>query len=213
MPNDGVLQLPYPAGSAIPDGPGAILALTNRLNVMSGSGIARVANAAALAALVTNGDAFTNLFVCQVDTGAVYRYTGSVWQLWSLPETAWTPASITNVTVGTGGTKTGWYSVNNGVVTFSLPVVLGTSPAVGGRPTVPVPIGAVAHAHRDSGGYVSIGSTSYPTMYSVTVANTIELYVIGAAGTYASMADMAAAVPASFAAGSTLNFEGSYRLV
>lgn len=81
MTTTGVDKNPYPNSTDTPDGPGAFLALAQRLTKMKGAGIAYAADATALAALITDGDAFTGLNVYHAAADCVVRYNGTAFKL------------------------------------------------------------------------------------------------------------------------------------
>lgn len=135
----GLNQYPYPAGTVAPDVPEYFLELAMRLALMNGAGIAYVADAAARAALVTNGDAHEGLFVYQRDTGYTYRYLSASWKIWDVPYQTFTPTLATG-TLG-NGTMTGGFAVSAGVCRGWAQWVLGSSSAMttgGGAVAPPV---------------------------------------------------------------------------
>lgn len=86
--NTGPDKNPYPVGSDLPDGPAAFVALGQRLTLMKGAGIGLVANIAALAASITNGDAFPGWTVYVSGLDAMFRYSGGVYRLHGTPRVA-----------------------------------------------------------------------------------------------------------------------------
>lgn len=103
MPTTGSGKFRYPNSSDTPDVPGDILNLATDVARVAGAGIGYVADSTERAALVTNGYAFSGMFVLQADTGVTYRYTGSAWKIWDYPLTAFTP-TVTGIAQGTTGT-------------------------------------------------------------------------------------------------------------
>jgi len=77
----GSAQYPYPGSTAVPDVPADILLLTQRLALMNGSGTGFVADATALAATITDGDAFTGWSVYHAAADCVVSYNGSAFKL------------------------------------------------------------------------------------------------------------------------------------
>jgi len=178
MVNTGDNKYPSPLPSANPDTPGDMLLLNQRLAKMNGAGIAKVADAAGLAALVTAGDATDGLVVEQTDTKTFYLRVGSAW-VTLLEETVW-------VAVGSGATtpyiappfaatwSSGSYATRfrrkNGRVELDGNLYRGTAPSAGVvafvlpsgfRPpsTMLLPIGPVswaAHAQVEVDGTVTI---------------------------------------------------------
>lgn len=67
-------------------------------------------------------------YVIAADT--TYRYTAGVWKPWDSGWWTWTP-TITNLTIGTGGTATGRARYVAGRVEHDLVIRLGTSPTMG----------------------------------------------------------------------------------
>lgn len=81
MPTSGVAKYPYPAANVVPDVPLYIKELADRVAKMAGAGIGYAADATALAALISNSDAFTGLTVYVDSADAVVRYNGSGFKL------------------------------------------------------------------------------------------------------------------------------------
>ncbi len=75
----GNLQMPYLDSPDAPDIGGQALAQAQRLELISGAGVALPADAAALAALVTNGDAFNGLLAEQLDIHRLQLRGASAW--------------------------------------------------------------------------------------------------------------------------------------
>lgn len=75
----GNLQMPYLDSPDAPDIGGQALAQAQRLELISGAGVALPADAAALAALVTNGDAFNGLLAEQLDIHRLQLREASAW--------------------------------------------------------------------------------------------------------------------------------------
>jgi len=82
MPTTGPGKFPYPNSTTVPDVPADLLLLAQRTALMTGAGVGYVADATALAATITNGDAFTGWIVYQVAADAYVRYNGSAFKLY-----------------------------------------------------------------------------------------------------------------------------------
>lgn len=78
MPLEGLDQLPYPNTSDAPDGPGAFLALAQRLTAMKGAGIAYAATNGIRVALQAT-DVYVGLVCYDAQDNAYYQWTGSTW--------------------------------------------------------------------------------------------------------------------------------------
>lgn len=147
MPTTGSGKFRYPNSSDTPDVPGDILNLATDVARVAGAGIGYVADSTERAALVTNGYAFSGMFVLQADTGVTYRYTGSAWKIWDYLSGAqtytptidnWNSATTPPTTTGrywrTGDimhvfvqSKLGTGSISVSNITVSLPVAMDTT--------------------------------------------------------------------------------------
>lgn len=136
----GNLQMPYLDSSDAPDIGGQALAQAQRLELISGAGVAFVADATARAALVTNGDAFNGLLVMQLDTYGLYLRKAGAWKLMELPWTTYVP-TIANFS-STSPTITGKYAVAGGIVQALVQAKLGTGTITVAAASATLPVAA-----------------------------------------------------------------------
>jgi len=142
MPTTGVSKQPYPNASAVPDVPADLLLLAQRVDLFAGT--AQVANSSERAALVTNSNVFEGMLVVQRDTGETYRYSSAAWKLWHRPINTDT-ASLSNITLGTGGTANITWGVSAGSASGFVDILYGSgSPVQGSTSRVAFPVAPLA---------------------------------------------------------------------
>ena len=79
--------------------------------------------------------------------GCTYKYIAAAWHLYSRLVTSYTP-TLTNCTLGTGGTMIGDYSISGGVVNGWVEIVLGTGAGITGVFYVDLPVAPdTSHNH------------------------------------------------------------------
>lgn len=130
---------PYPNTSAVPDVPADILALDNVLARKNGAGVAYAANAAGLAALVTDGLIKQGMLALQLDTKVLWYREAATWvpaiSVFN-PHAEFTATSVSTVS-GTAGPV--------GTLTYDATVSSNAVFAIGGASTITI---------TDSGTYV-----------------------------------------------------------
>lgn len=207
MPTTGSSKMPYPNTSAVPDVPGDLLLLGQRIAKMA-QGFTDAPDAAARAALVTNGDAFEGLRVYQIDTKATYVYESSAWVLKDSDWITWATVP-TNIAIGTGGSAASVqrYKYINGRVYFDYKYTLGTSGAsVGTGPVINLPFSVTqiiptnAQLVGDGNIYdVSAVSGAFYTKARLNATSASQAVIATfAAGAYVTIT---ATAPITFAAG------------
>jgi hypothetical protein len=77
----------------------------------------------------------------------LYRSDGTGWIIMAEPEQSYT-AGWSNVTLGTGSTRTGWYQRSNGMIDWEHRLTIGTGGSITGNVSVNTP-GAIALAAAD----------------------------------------------------------------
>lgn len=135
----GNLKMPYLNSGDAPDIGGQALAQAQRLDLVSGAGVALVDDSPARAALVTDGDAFDGLLVEQLDTHALYQRIGSAWVLLMRPTADYTPTISNFTSASTAATKTGRWSASAGRGDVAVRAKLGTGTITVGDVTVTTP--------------------------------------------------------------------------
>lgn len=114
--------------------------------------------------------------------------------------TAYTP-TLTNFTLGTGGTVTCAYAKLGKIVHVRIDLLAGTSPSITGTPTISLPVTAAAN-------YVSgrtplntfdllDGSTNYGGHVRMGSTTTVTCYLWNASGSYTSDQAVSSTIPAA----------------
>lgn len=178
MPTTGVSKQPYPNSSAVPDVPGDILLLAQRVDLFSGT--AQVADAAGLAAMATATDAYDGVLATQRDTRVVYQRVSGAWVV-TLEDTGWTNLTLTGSPLWTiSGGLTPSVRRKNGVVYFRGRITGGTGapftvpagfrPGQNSRFAIADGTSGVVMAHLtiDTAGAVVVTSGSVPNLGSLT---------------------------------------------
>lgn len=121
---------------------------------------------------------------------------------------SYTP-TLSNVTLGTGGTSTGTYQRTSDWVSGEAIVVLGTGGSVTGTLGIAIPVARAGNATAGTVGWVMLRDSSPSTFRSwaayVGAGLSTGATFLGPAGEIA-----AAAVPWTWAAGDTIRFTFSY---
>ena len=118
--------------------------------------------------------------------------------------TAFTP-TLTNVTLGTGSSNTGQYSLLNKTLFMRGKFVLGTSGSVTGGITIAMPTGTMAVTPtmqwqpNGSAVLTDSGVASYFAVGLQSTTSLLALYVVNSAGTYASVTATSGTVPFTWA--------------
>lgn len=125
---------------------------------------------------------------------------------------AWTSftVTLTNATLGSGGTSTGFYKKIGRLIVYRVQITFGTSPSITGEIRVDLPVTAAS----------SIGvhqilmqdaspATSYPGTPSLTTTY-VGLRAMNSAGTYASATATSSTIPFTWAANDEIRLSGAY---
>jgi hypothetical protein len=127
---------------------------------------------------------------------------------------AWTPA-WNNLTLGTGGTNTGFVTEVNDLVVFEIAVILGTSSSVSGSLSFPVPVTAATNLAWGPVGTAVCWDTSAGTFAQAEltiVGQSIFLHGLLASGTWATRGlNINATRPFTWADGDRIYLQGMYR--
>ena len=138
-------------------------------------------------------------------------YTGSAWANAAFLTTwvAYTP-TLTNITLGTGGTSAFYYQVVGKQVNVRGRITLGTSGVLTGVATFSLPINAItADQFWDAGAMLVDGSNLYPGMVRVGTS-TATVLAIAASGTYTTAGNTSATIPFTWGINDIINVGFSY---
>lgn len=105
---------------------------------------------------------------CEVQAdNVIYRYNGANWRVWEQAVTTFTP-TVNNVTLGTGGSVVGWYSVSAGICTVDVLITLGTGGTITGDVnfTLPVTRSTAQHPAGNIAGIARLRDASPGTTYA-----------------------------------------------
>jgi hypothetical protein len=212
MPTTGLSKLRYPNASDIPDGPAALLALAQDV----ARNVEPVADAAARAALVTDGYAYEGMLVRQADTKAWYVYESSAWRLHSIPWASYTP-TLTNMVIGTGGSAKGtleWRNEGDQIHVRGYLILGSSGQSMGSVPTMtlPVPAAAISAPYQWVGTCGSLNDVSAATvatlaMFRFNNGNTTVAVLSNATGTPTNISSTA---PFTWAAGDAIYVDFIY---
>ena len=171
-----------------------------KLNTNDSVVTANITNSAVTTAKIADGS---------VTNAKLATSAGEVGGAW----VAWTPA-WTNLTVGAGGTNTGYYTTVGKTVKFRVFFQYGTGSAVGTLPKLTLPVASVNYV----AGYPQIGNgvahdnggVIYPLMCAWLSTTTAGLFAENSSATYVGHTSVAAAVPFTFASGDYITIIGEY---
>lgn len=145
------------------------------------------------------------------DTNTYTFYNGSAWNdlLWGDPWVAYTP-TLTNITLGSGGTSSFFYQRVGKMVNVRGRITLGTSGALTGVATFTLPVNAVtADQFWQSGTILNDSGTFYAGVVRVGTSSATVL-ATNAAGTYTTAVNTSATIPFTWASGDIINVGFSY---
>lgn len=114
--------------------------------------------------------------------------------------TAYTP-TLTNFTLGTGGTTTAAYAQLGKIVHVRIELIAGTSPTITGLPTLSLPV--TAHSSHSSGRTplntfdLIDGSTNYGGHVKMASTSTVACYLWNASGSYITDQGVSSTIPAA----------------
>lgn len=138
-------------------------------------------------------------------------YTGSAWanMLFATTWVAYTP-TLTNITLGSGGTSAFYYQVVGKQVNVRGRITLGSTGALTGVATFSLPINAItADQFWDAGAMLIDGTNLYPGMVRVGTS-TATVLAIAANGPYTTAGNTAFNVPFTWAINDVINVGFSY---
>ena len=140
-------------------------------------------------------------------------YTGSAWKhLIYGANIAYTP-TLTNITLGSGGTCTGYYTRVSDMVICTISLTLGTGFSITGAIQLSLPIAWASTARVQTTGRGNPASTSYVlTATAVTSTQNIQLYAQGSSGAYVTYNATSSTVPNTWAAGNSINVIVTYEV-
>jgi hypothetical protein len=145
------------------------------------------------------------------DTNEFCVYDGSAWRLYNTSWTAYTP-TLTNVTLGTGGSVVGYYTTAGKLTIVNVYITLGTASfSVSGIITASLPTNrAYASTARFTGTTrMAAGGTTYPGSVIASGGN-MQVYAHNASGTYLSVTATSATIPNTWAASNTCLIQAIY---
>lgn len=149
------------------------------------------------------------------DLNQLYIYDGSAWVAVIATATpglgAWTPysPSLTNITLGTGGTSPCYFIQIGKTVHARGRLTLGTSPTVTGAITITLPVTASSLATFTGAVNMRAAGLDYPGMI-VPSTTTIVVHAIGAAGTYANRVTTSSTIPNTWTSADRIDFSITY---
>jgi hypothetical protein len=139
-------------------------------------------------------------------------YDGTAWRNFLFPSTwiAYTP-TLTNVTLGSGGTSAFFYQVVGKQVNVRGRITLGTTGALTGVATFSLPINAITADQFWDGGAIMIdgGATNYPGMVRVgTSTATVLAYTSNMS--YVTSVNTSSSIPFTWASTDVINVGFTY---
>jgi len=143
-----------------------------------------------------------------------YRWDGANWKPWEASKVSFTP-TLTNVTLGTGGTNTATYTIAAGQYFVNGRILLGTGGAFTGSVQISPPVNQLVQVTPNEtllalGKAVDTGVQAYPIILEIVSATAIAVQVLGAAGTYVAPTPVNATVPFTAGAGDEINYKYTF---
>jgi hypothetical protein len=139
-------------------------------------------------------------------------YTGSAWAnlLFSTAWVAYTP-TLTNITLGSGGTSAFYYQVVGKTINVRGRITLGSTGSLGGVATFSLPVNAVLSDQFWDGGAIlnDSGTTFYPGMVRVGTS-TATVLALSASGAYTTAVNTSATIPFTWGSADVINVGFSY---
>jgi hypothetical protein len=144
---------------------------------------------------------------------ALTYYDGTAWRNFMFPAAwiAYTP-TLTNVTLGSGGTSAFYYQVVGKTINVRGRITLGTTGTLTGAATFSLPVNAVLDQqfwNCDGAMTDTSASAFYPSLIRVYTASA-QLNALNASGTYVSHTLTSATVPFTWTSGDIINVGFSY---
>lgn len=145
-------------------------------------------------------------------TDVLSYYDGSAWQnlLFASAWIAYTP-TLTNITLGTGGTSAFYYQVVGKQVNVRGRIVLGTSGSLGGIPSFTLPVNAVTSNQfwNTSVRLLDFGTETYIGQVSLSTTGA-QINCLGASGAYATSLTVNASRPMTWAVNDQMDISFTY---
>jgi hypothetical protein len=139
-------------------------------------------------------------------------YDGTAWRNFMFPAAwiAYTP-TLTNVTLGSGGTSAFYYQVVGKQVNVRGRITLGSTGALTGVATFSLPVNAVLSDQFWDGGAIlnDSGTTFYPGMVRVGTS-TATVLALSASGAYTTAVNTSATIPFTWGSADVINVGFSY---
>jgi len=148
-----------------------------------------------------------------IELNDIYQYyNGSSWQnlLFAGAWVAYTP-TLTNVTLGSGGTSAFYYQIIGKQVNVRGRIVLGTGGSLGGIPTFTLPVNCVLTGQFWGAGVslLDFGVQNYSGALSLTTT-LAQVNCLSASSTYGGYLSVNASRPFSWAAQDQMDFNFTY---
>jgi hypothetical protein len=126
---------------------------------------------------------------------------------WSGGWTSFTP-TVTNITTG-NGTYACNYQVIGKTVNLYFKFTFGSTSAISGVPSFPVPVNAARSRIGVTGAHVDAGTKGYMAFGEIA-AGTLYIYSVEAGGTYVAYTGMNATIPFTWGTGDYIEFSITY---
>jgi hypothetical protein len=143
---------------------------------------------------------------------ALTYYDGSAWQnlLFSTAWVAYTP-TLTNITLGSGGTSAFYYQVVGKQVNVRGRIVLGSTGSLGGIPTISLPVNCILSGTfwGANVGLLDFGVQNYTGAVSLTTT-VAQVNCVSASGAYAGYLTVNATRPFTWGSQDQMDISFSY---
>lgn len=168
----------------------------------------RFYKAASAAVRTAISDAVLGDLCFQSDTGWTYRYNGSVWRVWEVPTTLYTP-TVTNG-VRSSGDLVYWVAAGvvhvQGIVTLSSVSGNLQLSAPSGLPLSEVNISIIGEC-----GFEDVGTGTFLGVCAPLSSTSLALYLNAASGSFASLSfSTSATVPFTWVSGDRISLSARY---
>lgn len=200
-----------PTGVSATNSVGVVITQTSKFTAAAGAPVLVRDNTDLAAWTPVNGS-----YAERIDNGILYKRVAGAWKAWEATQVAFTP-TLTNVTLGTGGTNDATYDIVAGRYIVRGQIILGTGGSFGAGgvkfspPVNQSPLVTPNQVMLAGGKVIDTGTAAYTLSLEVDSASTIAAQIINVAGTYAFPAAVTNAVP--FAAGPTDRIVYEYTFV
>lgn len=149
-----------------------------------------------------------------VPSGETYKYEGSTWKLWHMPEADYEPRYSLGFTLGNGTHAASW-SVHAGLATMSMKATLGSTSVVNGDIRVNPPVASnTPRVIFGSGGRMidaSAGNLAYDA-HVILSGTFVSIRPTASAGAYTTVGTTSATVPFTWATGDSFEFTATWIL-